>query len=113
MFGGILSKILGGALVVTLIAGGILYVQNLRLTNQVQLAEGRAQVAESNLKTAEKTIAILKEYEDVDTAIEESPDDDVAYYLSHGVWRDSNTKGNRVPAPAPAPGAKEPGARQK
>ena len=112
MFTGIISKILAVGLAAALLGSGILYVQNLQLKNDVQTAEGRAQVAESNLKTSEKIIAIFKEYNDVEAIIENNPDDDVAYYLQHGVWRDSDTKGNRIPTTPGTAGSTKPGKRQ-
>lgn len=99
------SKILGGGLIISLLLSGFFYIQNLHKDAQILKEQSGRAIAEANLKTAEKTIALLKEYEDVEQIIDESPDDDVAYYLRTGVWRDSSTKGNRLPA---APGPTDP-----
>lgn len=81
-----------------------LYVQNLRKESQLHDALIRAEAAETNLKTAEKTIKLLKEFQDVDEVINSTDDDDVAEYLRTGVWPKTNPK----PSDSTTPAAKQP-----
>jgi hypothetical protein len=95
---GLFSKILGGLLVVSLLASGVLYVRVLIKDRQLQTAITRAEVAESNLATAEAAVKLLKEYQYVEDAIQSAPSDAIADYLRSGVLP-KDTKGDGVSTP--------------
>lgn len=90
-----------GAVGVAVLLIGTLYIQKLHLTTKLHDAQIKVEVAEANLKVAEKTIKLLKEYQDVDQVIENAGDDDVAEYLRTGVWPKSHPKTGDSPAAAP------------
>lgn len=107
MFGGIMTKVLGGALIASLIFGGVTYVQKIRAERRADDERQLREVAEANLQIAEKTIKVFREWENIDEVMENSDDDVVVDYLRTGVWpKDYRKAGNR---PAPLPGATAPG----
>lgn len=114
MFSGLLAKILGGALVLSLLAGGIssgiLYVQKTRAERRADSERQLKEAAESKLAAAEKTIKLLRAWEAIDEVIENTDDDVIIDYLRTGVWpQDRDKTGDRpAPVPGPAPPGKPP-----
>lgn len=88
---------IGSAVVLALVVGYFAWTyQGMR--NEVRVLETQHTTDLENLKVAEKTINILKEFSDVNEAIDNAPNDDVAEFLRTGMWpKHPDSKGNGVP----------------
>lgn len=110
---GILTYFKLGVVLAVVAVIGTLYVQKQHLATKLHDAQIQVEVAEAKVVVAEKTIKLLKEYQDVEEVIQNSDDDDVAQYLRDGVWPAPHPKtGDSSAATAPKPQTGKPGQGQ-
>jgi hypothetical protein len=86
-------KIAGIAALVIVVGYFVWTYQGMK--NEVRVLKDQKAALEVSLQTAEKTVELLKEYANVDEIIDDSTDDDVLYYLQHGVFpKTHDSEGN-------------------